>query len=145
MKNSRCADFEPRQLSPLTLAFLGDAVFELLVRNRLVRMGSRPSLELHRLSVQEVCCNAQSKASNLLVPLLTEEETAVFRRGKNARPGHFPKNADQKDYHNATALESLFGYLYLCGRSERLEELFAITVGDGKDQKGDDRHAARSE
>lgn len=112
------------QLSPLTLAFIGDAVFEVFVREHLVCMGSRPVAELHRLSVKDVCCQAQARASKVLQPLLSEEETAVFRRGKNARPGHIPKNAEPADYHAATGLEALFGYLYLCGRVERMRELF---------------------
>lgn len=119
-------DCDPRQLSPLSLAFIGDAVFEVFVRERLVCMGSRPVSELHRLSVQDVCCGAQAEASKRILPILSEEEATVFRRGKNAHPGHVPKNADQADYHTATALEALFGYLYLCGRIERLRELFDI-------------------
>lgn len=123
------ADCAPRQLSPLTLAFIGDAVFEVFARERLVSQGSRPVSELHRLAVQDVCCGAQAKASGLLLPVLTDEEAAVFRRGKNAHPGHVPKNADPSDYHLATAVEALFGYLYLCGRTERMRELFRMMIG----------------
>lgn len=112
------------QLSPLTLAFLGDAVFELFARERLVCMGSRPVSELHRLAVQDVCCGAQRDAAKRILPCLTEKEAAVFRRGKNAHPGHVPKNADPSDYHEATALEALFGYLYLTGNIGRLRDLF---------------------
>ena len=119
-----CDGCDPKQLSPLTLAFLGDAVFELLVRERIVCKGSRPVSELHRLSVQYVCCKSQAMAARSLLPLLTEEEAAVFRRGKNAHPGHVPKNACQSDYHTATAVEALFGYLYLCGSTDRMCELF---------------------
>lgn len=115
---------DPGQLSPLTLAFLGDAVFEIFARERIVCEGNRPVSKLHQLSVRDVCCSAQAEASRLILPDLTEEETAIFRRGKNAHPGHVPKNADQAVYHEATALEALFGYLYLCGRIERLRELF---------------------
>ena len=117
---------DPKQLSPLTLAFLGDAVYELLVRERLVRKGSRPSSELHRLSVTRVCCRAQALASEKLVPILTKEEAEIFRRGKNAHPGHIPRNADQQDYHLATALEALFGYLYLNGQNDRAREIFDV-------------------
>ncbi len=145
MKNSRCENLNPHQLSPLTLAFLGDAVFELFVRERLVRMGSRPSSELHRLSVQKVCCNAQAKATERLLPALTEEEAAIFRRGKNAQPKHIPRNASPENYHSATALEALFGYLYLCGRPERLKELLTLAVSGGEGQKGDGCNAACSE
>lgn len=117
-------DCDPSQLSPLTLAFLGDAVFEMFARERLVCMGSRPVSQLHRLAVRDVCCTAQAEASKFLSPVLTEEEAAIFHRGKNAHPGHVPKNASQSDYHAATALEALFGYLYLCGKMDRLRELF---------------------
>ncbi len=122
------ADCNPRQLSPLTLAFLGDAVFEVFVRERLVCMGSRPVSELHRLAVERVCCKAQAEGSKKLEGRLSEEEADIFRRGKNARPGHIPRNAEVSDYHTATALEALFGYLYLCGRTERLCELFNIII-----------------
>ena len=115
---------DPGQLSPLTLAFLGDAVFEIFARERLVCMGSRPVSELNHLAVRDVCCQSQADAARRLLPCLTEEEAAVFRRGKNAHPGHIPKNADQSDYHEATALEALFGYLYLTGNIDRLRELF---------------------
>lgn len=124
------ADCDAKGLSPLALAFIGDAVFEVFVREHLVCLGNRPVSELHRLSVREVCCGAQADAAKRLLPLLTEEETAVFRRGKNAHPGHVPKNADQVDYHTATALEALFGYLYLSGRIERLRELFDIIINE---------------
>ncbi len=113
-------------MSPLTLAFIGDAVFEVFVRENIVCLGSRPVSELHRLSVRQVCCCAQARAAEKLVGRLSEEELKIFRRGKNAHPGHVPKNADISTYRVATALEALFGYLYLCGRLERLRELFGI-------------------
>ena len=115
---------DPKQLSPLTLAFLGDAVFEVFVREKLVCQGSRPVSQLHKLSVRDVCCKSQSAAVKTILPELTEGEAAVYRRGKNAHPGHVPQNADQADYHEATALEALFGYLYLCGNIKRLTHLF---------------------
>jgi ribonuclease-3 family protein len=121
---------DPGQLSPLTLAFLGDAVFEIYARERLVCMGSRPVSELHRLAVRDVCCSSQADAARRILPCLTEEEATVFRRGKNAHPGHVPKNADPMDYHEATALEALFGYLYLTGRTDRLGELFEKIKAD---------------
>lgn len=127
---------DPKQLSPLTLAFVGDAVFELLVREELACMGSRPASELHRLSVAKVCCRAQALASEKLGPVLSEEEKGIFRRGKNAHPGHVPKNADQEDYHLATALEALFGYLYLSGRNDRMREIFVIVCSGESPQPG---------
>ncbi len=118
---------DPGQFSPLTLAFLGDAVFEVFVRERLlVCGGSRPSSELQRLSARDVCCGAQAADAEFILPSLTGEEAAVYRRGKNAHPGHVPRNADPSDYHKATALEALFGYLYLCGKIDRLRELFTL-------------------
>ena len=110
------ADCNPKLMSPLSLAFVGDAVFELFVRERLVCRANRPVKELHRESVSQVCCRAQR-----------EEESEVLRRGRNAHTNHLPKNADSADYHAATAFETLFGYLYLNGQARRLRELFDLT------------------
>ena len=106
-------------ISPLNLAFVGDAVFELLVRRRLVQDANRPNAALHSLSVQQVCAAAQAAAMDRIMPLLTEEEQAVYRRGRNA---HTTRTGGE--YHKATGLEALFGYLYLGGRVERIQELF---------------------
>ena len=114
----------PESYSPLTLAFLGDTVYDLLVRERLLCQGNCGVKKLHTAAVEKVRCEAQARASEILEPLLTEEEAAVFRRGRNAHPGHTPKNANTGDYHRATALESLFGYLYLKGELMRIRELF---------------------
>lgn len=118
------ADCDPKLLSPLTLAFVGDGVFELFVRERLVCAGNCPVNALHKKSVQQVCCGAQAQALQNILPMLSQEETDVLKRGRNAHTGHVPKNASSADYHAATALEALFGYLYLCGRIDRLRELF---------------------
>lgn len=115
-----------RTVSPLTLAFLGDGVYGLLVRERLVREANRPAGELHRESVELVRAEAQSAAVDRLLPLLTEEETAVFRRGRNA---HTSRTGSE--YHRATGLEALFGWLYLKGEQNRLRELFEQAVSDG--------------
>lgn len=119
----------PNQLSPLTLAFIGDAVYELLVRERLVNEANRQSKKLHSESVKLVNAAAQSQAAEKLLPLLTEEETAVYRRGKNAHVAHFPKGATAMQYNMATGLESLFGWLYLCGKADRINELFSEITG----------------
>lgn len=117
------------EMSPLTLAFLGDGVYELFVREYLVSKGSCPVKKLHSRAVELVRCEAQSKAlSGDLWPLLTEEEQAVVLRGRNAHVGHVPKNAEVGDYHAATALEALFGYLYLKGETDRLRQLFAVIL-----------------
>ena len=123
--NQEC---DPRQLSPLTLAFVGDCVFELFVREKLVCQGNCPVKKLHQRSVEQVCASAQSRFSQKRFPLLTEEEQQVYQRGRNAHVNHVPKNASVADYHAATAFETLFGYLYLSGRIERLRELFQICM-----------------
>ena len=110
-------------LSPLALAFVGDGVYSLMVRERLLSQANRPAGDLHKLAVKAVRAEAQSAAMDRLLPLLTEEEEAVFKRGRNA---HTARSG--ADYHRATGLESLFGYLYLAGRIDRVRELFALCV-----------------
>jgi len=113
-------------LNPLSLAFVGDAVFSLEVRKRLVLDSSRPVNDLHKMTVEYVNAASQAKAIKELLPLLTEDEQDVFRRGRNAHSGHTPKNQSEGDYHYATGLEALFGYLYLSGKNERITELFNL-------------------
>lgn len=117
---------DPKMLSPLTLAFLGDTVFDLFVRQMLVCEANRPANHLHQLAVSRVCASAQASAAKTLLDssFLTDEERAVLRRGRNAHTNHLPKNASERDYHLATGLEALFGYLYLCEAAERLNALF---------------------
>ena len=114
----------PKQLSPLTLAFLGDAVFELLVRERFVTNGNPPVAKLQKKTIAVVCASAQSRAIFLLEGLLSEEETDIYKRGRNANGHHVPKNADPVEYRRATGLEALFGYLYLKGEQARIRFLF---------------------
>ncbi len=116
---------DPKQLSPLTLAFLGDAAFSLFVRERLVCLANCPVKKLHQNAVEQVCCQAQARFMQVLLPVLTEEELAVFKRGRNAGSS-VPKNAEPADYHAATGFEAMFGYLYLQGEIDRLRELFTI-------------------
>lgn len=118
----------PKQLSPLNLAFIGDCVYEMLVRLYLVEQANRPVNELHRESVRFVSAKAQTEAFAKLEPLLTEEELAVFKRGRNAKTGHQPKSASVGEYHCATGVEALFGYLYLQGANARIEELFQAII-----------------
>lgn len=121
----------PNTYSPLALAFLGDAVYGLLVRERLLLAANRPVRRLHTLSVQAVNARAQAQAAKKILPLLTEDELAVYKRGRNAHPGHTPKNQSEGDYHSATGVEALFGWLYLCGAEERLRVLFDRIQDDG--------------
>lgn len=116
----------PNELSPLTLAFIGDGVYDLLVRERLVCEANRPVGVLNSEKIKLVCCTAQSKIARELLPILTEEEAHVFKRGKNAHAMTVPKNAKRGDYHTATGLEALFGYLYLKNEFDRLRELFKL-------------------
>lgn len=124
------ADCDPKRLGSLSLAFVGDAVFEIFVRERLVCQADRPVSELHRSSVRQVCAQAQAESSRKILPFLTEEELEIFRRGRNAHTNHVPKNSELADYHAATAFEALFGYLYLQGRINRLQELFCLVCGE---------------
>ena len=118
-----------RSYSPLALAFIGDGVFELMVREYIICEGNCSVKKLNARKVNYVCCDAQAEAVTAIEPMLTEEEADVLRRGRNAHPGHIPKNADPAVYHKATALEALFGYLYLKGEMERIRTLFeAISI-----------------
>lgn len=119
---------KPGLLSPLNLAFVGDGVYELLVREHLASLGNAHVGRLHALAVGLVCANAQSAAYELIAPALTEEEAAVFKRGRNANSTHAPKHTDPVVYRRATGLEALFGYLYLSGRVERVYELFGMIL-----------------
>ena len=116
-------DIKVDTLSPLTLAFTGDAVFSLFVREMLVVDANRPVGKLHKLSVNWVKAEAQSKGMRAILPLLTEKETEVFKRGRNAHTSHTPKNQSGCDYHYATGFEALVGYLYLKDETERLNQL----------------------
>ena len=119
-----------RDLSPLTLAFVGDVVYELLAREHIVAQGNCPVKKLNAKKVELVCCQAQAKALRQLWPQLTEAERDTALRGRNAHVGHVPKNATVEDYHSATALEALFGWLHLQGESARLQQLFAWIIGE---------------
>ena len=114
----------PTQLPPLALAFIGDTVFDLLVRGALLEQSARPQRQLHRESAKLVNARAQAELAKKILPLLDEEEANIFRRGRNAKPGHVPRGFTRGEYGLATALEALFGWLWLSGRFERAKELF---------------------
>ena len=129
--NGICSPLEEpkaRMFSPLTLAFLGDAVYSLLVRNMLSMQENKPAGKLHKESVKYVNAAFQAQMIKELLPSLTENETAVFKRGRNAHSGHSPKNQEAGDYRYATGLETLYGYLYLCGESQRIKEIFQMST-----------------
>lgn len=114
---------EARQLHPLVLAYAGDAVYELFVRQYLISRGNHRPNHLHRTAVSFVSAEAQAAALRAIAPLLTEEEADVVKRGRNAKSGTAPRHADVQDYRHSTGFECLIGYLYFTGRSDRLIEL----------------------
>ena len=121
------------KISMLGLAHVGDAVYELLYRSKLCTDGHTAVAEMHRMTVAFVRAEAQAEAAAKLLPVLTQDETSVFKRGRNAKVNSVPHNADIGQYHAATGLEALFGWLYLLGRTERINELFKIITGGADD------------
>lgn len=112
------------QYSPLTLAFLGDAVYEKLVREKLVKIANMPVNKLHKEAVEKVRAAFQSKAVDVISLLLTEDEAEIMKRGRNATSNTVPKSSNPIEYRRATSLESLFGYLDLIEDNERIAEIF---------------------
>ena len=124
-------ELTPAQLgsiSNLGLAYVGDGVYELMVRVHLCRQGKATNKGLHKAAVRYVAAPAQAAAVKVIAPLLTEEEGDVLRRGRNASPHTIPQHASREEYAAATALEALFGWLYLQGNTARLNELFAVMM-----------------
>lgn len=113
-------------LSPLNLAFVGDTVFDLFVRETLVCQANRPVNKLHHKATNLVKASSQARAAERIKERLTQEEQNVIRRGRNAHSNHKAKNMSEADYHTATGLEALFGYLYLKGEIDRLREIFQM-------------------
>ena len=126
-------DANPRELSPLVLAYVGDSVFELIVRTYVVYEGTRHVKELNIISDKMVNAKSQSDLYNAVKDMLTEEEAAVYRRGRNAKISSSAKNATLADYKRATGIESLFGYLYLSGNVDRAMELFKAGIDNLKE------------
>ncbi len=118
-----CREQDVRAYSPLALAYIGDAVYDLVIRSVVVERGNRSNHDLHRRAVKYVKAEAQSKMITALLEELTPEEESVYRRGRNAKSGTIPKNASRSDYGRATGYEALLGYLYLTDRTERMLSL----------------------
>ncbi len=114
------------QYSPLTLAFLGDGVYEQLVREKLVLTANMPVGKLHSMAVEKVRASYQAKAFDIILPMLDSDEEGVLKRGRNATGNTVPKSSNPIEYHKATAIESLFGYLHLIGNKPRIDEIFEI-------------------
>ena len=126
-KNLTPAEISAKYSTP-ALAFLGDAVYEQLVRRMIVLRSNKPANALHKEAVGYVCCEYQSQAVERIFDRLSDEEQAVYKRGRNHDGITPPKHSTARDYRRATGLECLFGYLYLLGRDERVEEIFGMIV-----------------
>lgn len=122
-KTFDCDNVDVRMYSPLTLAFMGDCVFEIVIRSIVVERGNRQAGSLHKIKSSVVNAKVQARMIEALMEELTEEERAVYKRGRNAKPHTVAKNASVNDYRKATGLEALFGYLYLSGQEDRILEL----------------------
>lgn len=114
---------DPKAYSPLALAYMGDALYDLIIRTVVVERANRPVRDLHRIAVQYVSAEAQAKIASALQDMLTEEEESVYRRGRDAKPHTKAKNASMEDYLKATGFEAVLGYLYLTDNTERALEL----------------------
>ena len=131
MENFFQMNFDKRQvdaISNLGLAHMGDCVFEILCRSYLCAKGEKTVDKLHRDTISMVKATSQAKLMEKMIPLLTEEELAYYRRGKNSHVHAVPKSATPQEYAKATGLEALFGALWLLGRTERLNELFQTVI-----------------
>ncbi len=122
-ENFSCEPVDVRTYSPLTLAFIGDCVFDLVIRTVVVERGNRAANGLHKTKSAIVKAQTQAQMIEALLPELTSEEESVYRRGRNAKSYTSAKNASIGDYRKATGLEALIGYLYLMDRTERVLEL----------------------
>lgn len=137
MENFKLSDV--KQLNSLALAYMGDAVFEQVVREHLIRSGRVKPNILHREATKYVSAKAQATIVRemLSTQFLSEEEEAVLRRGRNAKSGTVPKNTDVQTYHYSTAFEAVIGSLYLSGQKERLQEVFQFAIEFIDGQKGE--------
>ena len=119
---------DPRTYSPLVLAYIGDAVYELLIRTKVINHGSMQVNKMHKKSASLVKAETQANIIKAIQDDLTEEELAVFRRGRNAQVHSIPSHASRAQYSTATALEALFGWLYLGGQRQRASDLFDVMM-----------------
>ncbi len=127
---------DPRQLSPLVLAYVGDTVYDLYVRTQLILTTDATAHGLHMQAARRVCAKGQAEALRRIWDQLTEEEQGVYKRGRNSHMGTVPKNAAIQDYRAATGLEALLGYLYLAGRDQRLAQLLRQLLGNEEENHG---------
>ncbi len=121
-----------RTYSPLTLAYIGDAVFEIIIRTLIVEKGQRAANTLHRHTTKIVCAQTQAKMIEAVYESLTEEEQEVYRRGKNTKTNSSAKNASLSDYHKATGFEALCGYLFLKDNMERITQIIGQSLEEAQ-------------
>lgn len=112
-----------KTLNPLVLAYIGDSVFDLIIKKNLVINNNYNTNKLHKATTEAVCCKTQSEYIKTLKKDLTQEELKIYKRGRNAHTNHTPKQATNLQYHEATGFEALLGYLYLSGKEDRIIEL----------------------
>ena len=141
-------DVDVRTYSPLTLVYIGDGIYDLIIRSLVVAKGNTRASELHKRTSQIVKAKTQADMAEILLPMLTEEEADIYRRGRNAKSPTMAKNATMSDYRKATGFEALMGYLYLTDQTERLMELVKLAVdtykpGEGKYAEAHNRHSTK--
>lgn len=123
MFNKIYNEIEINTMSPLIWAYIGDSVYEVYIRQKMIEKGLSSNTKLHIETIKYVKAHAQSEILKILVDFLTKEENDIVRRGRNANSNTIPKHADVIEYKNATAFEGLIGYLYLSGNYTRIEEI----------------------
>ena len=122
------------QMPALTLAHMGDCIFELYARTYVAQQGVYLANKAHKMTTELVCAKAQSKMAKALLPMLTEEERGYYTRGRNSKPKSPSKSVDLAEYLASTGLEALFGALYLTGQQERSQQLFLACIGSVKEE-----------
>ena len=125
-------DVKPNELAPLILAHIGDAVYEVVIRTIELSKGNRAIVKVHSDSIKLVNAKTQAELADKILPILSPEEEAQYRRGRNAKAATHAKNASVSDYRKATGVEALIGYLYLLGRTDRIFQLLSFLPLEGK-------------
>lgn len=122
--------------NPQVLAFVGDGVYTLFIRNKIVLEHKAKSGELHKLTTDYVKASKQSVAIEKLLPIFTEDELAIYKRARNYKTASVAKNASVQEYKRATGFEAVLGYLYLAGQADRLNEILSMCVGEDNENRG---------
>lgn len=135
-------EVDVKTYSPLTLAYIGDEIYDLIIRTIVVGRGNTKAANLHRATSQLVKAHAQSEMMHTIVPLLNEEEADIYRRGRNAKSPTMAKNASMSDYRRATGFEALMGYLYLKDEFPRIVMLVKTALADYDEKTGKNKQKA---